>query len=459
MAMVALVGCGEPLAVGPVTGAGEMVEEAPDANPSQPWGSPRGETRLVLQSHGFDDERATAVAVDSQRNIIVLATFRHVADFGTGLLTAPSPEAFNLALVKYRWDGQPLWVKVFGTAPGFTGDAYAQSLAVDRNGDIVVAGRNLGPIDFGQGLVPEGGFMVRFSPDGEPLWSRHLEVDLNLFDSRMVIDHAGNIALAGSFEGVLDFGTGPISSANWSDGTATSAFLAKFDSLGRTRWVYVDPVPSDGFGLAVEEDGDLLLSGWEAVGHRQFGKPMVLKFNPPGRQMWARRPETLGFFRKVAVQGGTLTATGTFASAFQFAGRELRPCGRGMLLAAFANTDGHELWGESFDAEARGLGMDANGVFVTGAYSSGADLGLGPLAGAPGSPPYNVFVARYHRLTGRPQWTHGFVATGIAEVADLATSRSGASVIVGSFRDGTVDFGTGALVPDSRDMFLFSLTP
>jgi len=458
--LMVLVGCGGSLApgVGTESEPGEQEKvQSEEVELSQRLS--RGETRLVLQSHGFDDERPSAIAIDAERNIIVLAAFRYVANFGTGLLTAPSPGAFNLAIVKYRWDGQPLWVRIFGTAPGFTGDAYAQSLAVDPNGDIVFAGRNLGPIDFGGGLIPAGGFLVKLSAAGSLVWSRPLSVELNLFDSELIVDHAGNIALAGSFDGVLDFGTGRVHAARRPNGSASSAFLAKFDSRGRALWVYADPLVSEGLGLAVEDDGDLLLCGWEALGPQLAQTPHVIKFNPPGRQMWARRlMGAQGFLRKVAVQGGTVVALGRFAGTLQFAGHELTPHGAGMLLAAFSNVDGRELWAGSFDADGRGLSMNDNGVFVTGAYSNGANLGLGPLQGAPGTP-YNVFVARYRRLTGRPVWTRGFIATGIAEVADLATARAGESVIAGSFRDGLVNFGTGALVPESRDMFLFSLTP
>lgn len=462
--LVVLAGCGGPLEsdVGTEVKGTQGTEELPGGSEQElsmeASSQARAETRLVLQSHGFDDERAVAVAIDGDRNIIVLASFRHVGDFGTGLLPAPSPEAFNLAIVKYRWDGQALWVRTFGTAPGFTGDTYAHSLAVDRNGDIVFAGRNLGPIDFGQGLVPPGGFLVKLDARGQLVWSRSLSAEPNLFDSELVIDRSGNIALAGSFDGVLDFGTGPISAAMRPNGSASSAFLAKFDSRGRALWVYGDPSVSEGLGLAVEDDGDLILCGEEAVGQQQLVTPMVIKFNPPGRQMWSRRlTGAQGFLRKVAVQGGTVVGMGHFSASFRFAGHTLKPRGAGMLLVAFQNTDGRELWGRSFDADGQGLSMDDNGVFVTGAYRNGADLGLGPLVGSPGSQ-YNVFVARYHRLTGSAQWTKGFIATGIAEVADMATTRSGESVIGGSFRDGTVDFGTGPLVPESRDMFLFSLT-
>jgi hypothetical protein len=93
-------------------GAGALVRRQP---------SPRGQTRLVLQSHGFDDESASAVVIDSERNIVVLASFRHVADFGTWPLIAPSPEAFNLALVKYPWDGTPLSLHLVLAAPELSG--------------------------------------------------------------------------------------------------------------------------------------------------------------------------------------------------------------------------------------------------------------------------------------------------------------------------------------------------
>ena len=69
-------------------------------------------------------------------------------------------------------------------------------------------------MDFGLGpLVSEGGydiFAARFSSDGAPLWSARFGDARQQFLVQGVHAPDGLVALAGSFHGTIDFGSGPL---------------------------------------------------------------------------------------------------------------------------------------------------------------------------------------------------------------------------------------------------------
>ena len=119
--------------------------------------------------------------------------------------------------------------------------------------------------------------------------------------------------------------------------------------------------------------------------------------------------------------------------------------------------EGEERWARGFGFSGERIAMDQkDGVIVTGTYRDGDDLGLGPL---PGKEPFstNLFVACYDRITGKPLWTRGFPA-GLAEPSSLVATKDGRSVVLGSFRSGSLLVGEEEWPQKSpNDLFLIGL--
>ena len=90
----------------------------------------------------------------------------------------------------------------------------AAALAVDAAGNILVAGQFEGTIDFGVGPLTSlktDGFVAKLSPTGDGLWSKRFgEVKSQDLASGIAVDASGTVIVTGIFEGTVDFGGGAI---------------------------------------------------------------------------------------------------------------------------------------------------------------------------------------------------------------------------------------------------------
>ena len=130
------------------------------------------------------------------------------------------------SLARYDASGILQWSKTFGVC------AFPDSISVNPGGDILLTGHFRLTVDFGLGpLVSEGGydiFAAMFSSDGAPLWSARFGDARQQFLVQGVHAPDGLVALAGSFHGTIDFGSGPLVASGY-DGVSEGAedlFLA-----------------------------------------------------------------------------------------------------------------------------------------------------------------------------------------------------------------------------------------
>src|SRR3989442_13362586 len=81
-------------------------------------------------------------------------------------------------------------------------------------------------LDFGGGPLTSAGsldtFLAKFNPSGAHLWSKRFGSTGSDSSTNVAVDGSGNVVMAGSFSGTVDFGSGPLTSARLYD-----TFLAK----------------------------------------------------------------------------------------------------------------------------------------------------------------------------------------------------------------------------------------
>jgi len=113
-----------------------------------------------------------------------------------------------------------------------------ESVAVDLGQAVVVAGEFVGSLkmrNMQTPLVSGGGvdfFVATFNADGEHVWSKRFGNSSGIQSSARVATHLfGNVALAGYFQGSVDFGGGAITSHDGHD-----LFVAKFNPSGSHLW-------------------------------------------------------------------------------------------------------------------------------------------------------------------------------------------------------------------------------
>jgi hypothetical protein len=150
-------------------------------------------------------------------------------------------------------------------------DDFGHGIAVDSAGNVLLTGRFDGTVDFGGGPLSSAGstdiFAVKLDAQGQHLWSRRLGGTDYEEGSGIAVDSAGNALLTGYFAGTADFGGGPLSSAGYYD-----VFVVKLDAQGQHLWSRrVGGTSNDrGYGIAVDGVGNVLLTG-EFLGTADFG--------------------------------------------------------------------------------------------------------------------------------------------------------------------------------------------
>lgn len=307
-------------------------------------------------------------------------------------------------------EGLCLWSKAFG-------DDKAQSgrvVAVDPAGSLIVAGPFSGEIDLGGGaLLGAGGmgtFIAKISAvDGGHAWSKGFGAGVQSFASA-VVDTGGNVTVAGTFGGTVDFGGGPV------DGGASSTFVVQLDPSGDHRWSHVFKGGlQDPEGVAADTNGNVLVVG-SFLGSTDFG-------------------------------AGAVSA---------------QPGGSDVFVVSLSAADGAYQWSKTFGDGADQVGSrvlvdpaDGN-VVLAGIFDGEIDLGSGTLVNQ--QPGQDAFVAKLDVVTGDPLWVRQFQGNNSQAVLGLSADSQGGLVLAGTFF-GTADFGGGTEVTSAggADIFVTKL--
>ncbi len=391
------------LAVCAAAGCGDNGTEPEKKNPTPTW--------RHLWSKRFGDassQFARAVAVDTLGNSIVTGYFTGAVDFGGGALT--SAGGYDIYLAKLAPTGAHVWSKRFGDVSEQT----VQGVAVDRNGNVIIAGYFNGTVDFGGGTLTSAGlrdiFVAKFAPDGTHRWSKRFGDSNYQAANALAVDSDGNVILAGVFMGTFDLGGGSLAGAGGWD-----VFVAKLDSNGVHVW-------SDGFG-----DGNNQYAPAVAVDH-------------------ANNVFVAGYFQgAVDFGGGALTSAGA----------------EDVFLAKFTSGGAHD-WSKRFgdvstDQQAWGVAIDGSGnAIIAGRFTGTMNFGGDPLSAGGGQP--DIFVAKF-TSGGTHVWSKQFGDSYAQSAWSVAVDPSDNVLIAGGFYM-SVDFGGGALSSGgASDAFLAKLTP
>jgi hypothetical protein len=162
------------------------------------------------------------VAVDGSGNIFVTGDFEGTVNFGgVNLASAGLGDIF---LAKYTANGVHQWSKRFGDLDEDGGT----DVTVDGSGEVMVTGNFQGTVNFGgkASWVSAGGFdafVAKYRATGQHVWGRGFGDTGNDGGNGLGVDGSGNVFVAGSFEGNVNFGGGAIAGSG-----GTDIFLAKY---------------------------------------------------------------------------------------------------------------------------------------------------------------------------------------------------------------------------------------
>jgi hypothetical protein len=322
--------------------------------------------------------------------------------------------------------GQYLWAKDL-RGNGVTDTAHVNGVAVDHQGNSIVAGHFGGTINFGgTSLTSAGGqdvFVAKYSPAGVLQWAKRFGDAYDQFAYGVSVDSGNNIVVVGCFAGTVTFGGGLLSEVATPSFyySQTDIFVAKLNASGGHVWSrsFGSSGAEAAYGVAVDGSDNVILTG-------NYGIP------PTSAQL--------------DFGGGVLSNAGA----------------QDMFVAKLAGLDGSYRWAVhhgntdgtySYAVYSSGISADRNGdVVVVGYFSGGTiDLGGGNRVGAGGS---DIFLAKYSGATGGHLWSKTIGSTG-SEIGKAVTTDPNNNVIITGGFNGTVDFGgTSLTAPQATGIFV-----
>ena len=299
------------------------------------------------------------------------------------------------------------------------------------------------------------------------------------------VDRLGNVYVAGEFEGTVDFDPGPATNSVTANGAgAVNAFLSKFDANGTFKWVRTWGATAgrcSGNGVAVDATNGVYVAGLFQNSFKFFGltsitsnaaganNMMICKFDSEGNAQWVRTwgGTSGGESYSIAVDGTNVYAVGDYSDASAAQQVNFSPwastahwhTNHGMFDAWLMKleTDGHYIWSKTWGGsrydDAPGVAVDKLGyVYAAGMYAS-LDIDFDPDGGGktnnpadnPGSGAASlgitdVFACKFDPADGHLLWVRTWGGTNTDCGEQVIANGTNEIYVVGRFMSGNVDF-------------------
>jgi beta-propeller repeat-containing protein len=345
---------------------------------------------------------------------------------------------------------------------GIENNEGIESVAVTPDGNVVVVGNFQATADFGTftetaaGL--HDGFVAKLDPNGDFLWVRTFGSTGSEWGRAVTVDGAGNVYVAGIFEGTIDVGGAPLASVGSAD-----VLVMKLDgfgnhvwstSFGSTSWEHARSIEVSAAGqvIVVGQYRSAMDVGAIAVPHVGARDAFVVAFDTQGDPAWAHGfsspdPTSEEYAQSVALRpNGNAVVVGRFDTSIAFGATQLTSMGGRDIFVAELDSQGDALWARRFGGpgggdRGNGVAIDASGnIALVGSLPQSGDLGGGTVGS---DTEENVYAAVYDP-GGQLLWARLFSAPGSAytHAFGVAFADDG-DVLLTGFADGQIDFGRG----------------
>lgn len=298
-----------------------------------PTGTRQWAMRYEDTSTGFST--ASGIAVDSAGSVTVAAT-----------TAQDSSRSSDILILRYSTSGALTWVvRADGSAGG---NDSAEAVALDSQGNVVVAGTSWGGDANDFDIV-----VLKYSPTGVPLWNQRYN-GIGVWDeARSLAIDAGNNVLVGGF-----------TQGYWA--------LLKFSSAGNTVWSVLEPAGTGEIAdLAIDGAGNIFAVGSEDFGQEPFRYDFgVAKYSAGGSRLWVRTYNGpnggVDAAHDVAVDSAGSAYVAGYSSADLLDNR-------GDVAIVKYDQNGVALWNERFSPSGTGYCFPAGMVlFTDGSIAIGA---------------------------------------------------------------------------------------
>lgn len=407
-------------------------------------------------------------------SLVVAGMFQGTLELaGTKLVQVGQFE--NMLVAKYDPSGQVLWARQ-ATATPTSGYTRGRDAAIDRAGFVYVCGEYAHEINFGNGVSLQAGhnaygraFVVKYSPDGEPLWARDgkgIEDWPNntkpTIPASISVDAKGGVYFAGSFFDNATFGPHELA------GGGKEVVLVKYEGQsGEIVWILT--AGGAGFERCLNADLDekesiyLFLQGKEAMAVGNVEVPsdptfaqetVIAKIDRnTGEVLWAKRglgncPDQHVGWGAASPDGGAVICgrlrLSINISPATFAGKKYTTNQASEDSVVYKlDADGAVKWVRVFGGaqheRARRLAVDRNGdVFVAGWMTGSGDYGGTTLSSYGGR---DMYLAKFAGMNGQWLWAMSAGGSGADNANGLVMNRNGFPAFAGTCQSGAFHVG------------------
>lgn len=381
-------------------------------------------------------------------------------------------------------------------SPGSVNDDQGNAITTDSLGNMYVAGKFSGMVDFDPGpgttLLNSGAtsasFIQKFDPNGHLDWAIKIIDDGFASVLSISVDHASNVIVGGLFSDSVNFYSMSDTTLVYTSYTS-NAFIYKLDPNGNNLWLKHFGNTSHEtklLDLSLDESNAIYSTGifenttdfdpgtgtfnLSSAGSNQ--DIFIQKLDSDGNFIWAKRIGNTDYEEgsKIAVFDNRVYVTGWYKSYVDF-----DPSSATFVIGSKGYTDiyllslnlaGDFIWAESFGStitdHSSGLGVSADGeIYLTGNYNGDIDMDPGPgTYTIPCQGTNDFFVAKLDS-SGQVIWVQSFGSDN-DELSSCLTSDPTGGVMVGGVFYSTLDFDPGNGVfnmtpPVSNALFLLKL--
>jgi len=429
-----------------------------------------------------------SIAVDQQGNVFSAGFFSGTVDFdpGPGVfnLTAGGYDNYGIYISKLNSLGNFVWAKQI---PLYVIGREIE-IKLDAGGNVFLTSNLDFPADMDPGpgiqlLTPVGStevFIVKWDNNGDYVWAKQFMAngpgsrsDVKNFD----IDLDGNVAICGSYTGVIDFDPGPgsfyFTSANNSGG-----FLTKLTGNGDFVWAKRfgnngTVTGGMGFGdLKFDASGNLYSSGelsglcdfdpgpgtYELQG-RLTGDGYVFRVDKDGNLLWAKKIGGSTINASIIPRGididnnNNMISTGTFHGAIDFnPGSDVYTLTSNSATADVyvlkLNVMGELMWAKGIGGDSNDTGNDitvddAGNVYIISMFRGTVDLD-------PGTGVFPFFSIKEQMVLSKFNaggiFSHAYIFTNLFSWSNLArrlVTDPAHNIFISGFISGSTDFDPG----------------
>jgi Secretion system C-terminal sorting domain/Beta-propeller repeat len=190
---------------------------------------------------GNNYDKCNAIVVDENSNIYLAGSFQEVVDFdqSNDFEVHTSSGAFDFFVMKVNQNGSFGWVKTVGS------NLYdnANSIDIDSNNNLYITGEFCQTVNFDTGIAgfemtaesSSNAFVLKLDSLGEFVWAKSFPSNVVSVGYSLSVSDQGEVFVAGSYQGELDYDPGVDSVMTISNG-GWDMFVVSLDSNGNYVW-------------------------------------------------------------------------------------------------------------------------------------------------------------------------------------------------------------------------------